>query len=246
MIVIPAIDLKNGKCVRLRQGRFDDVTVFDHDPATQAVMWEDAGAARIHVVDLDGSTAGSPMNRDAILKILSAVRVPIQLGGGIRDRATVDEYLHMGVSMVVLGTLAAKNRALTSTLLEDYPERIAIGVDARDGMVAVEGWTDITQVRTVDLAQCYASLKPAYFIYTDIRRDGMLKGPNVDSTREFALTTPVPVILSGGVSTMADVEAVLTLEKFGVKAMIIGRALYEGTINLKDAIILTELERDAG
>ncbi len=244
MIVIPAIDLKNGECVRLRQGRFDDVTVFERDPAAQALKWQNAGAARIHVVDLDGSTAGSPRNREAIKSILDAVRVPIQLGGGIRDRATVETYLSMGVNMVVLGTLAASDRKLTSKLLASYPERIIIGVDAQDGMVAVNGWTHVTEIRATDLAKYYADLRPAYFVYTDIRRDGMMQGPNFHSTREFALSTPIPVILSGGVSTMADVEAVGQLEGCGVSGMIIGRALYDGKINLKEAIKLAERKRN--
>uniref|UniRef100_A0A7C4EU09 1-(5-phosphoribosyl)-5-[(5-phosphoribosylamino)methylideneamino] imidazole-4-carboxamide isomerase n=1 Tax=Desulfomonile tiedjei TaxID=2358 RepID=A0A7C4EU09_9BACT len=246
MIIIPAIDLKNGKCVRLRQGRFDEVTVFHHDPVAQARSWEDAGAARIHVVDLDGSTAGSPVNRAVIEQIVSSVRVPVQLGGGIRDRAAVDAYLDMGVSIVVLGTTAVKDRALTSELLKVYPGKIALGVDARDGRVAIDGWTKVTEQTAIDLANAYASLGPAYFIYTDIQRDGMMKGPNVRSTREFAMSVSAPVILSGGVSTMTDVEAVLGLDRCGVVGMIIGRALYDGAINLREAIRLAEQRTNAG
>jgi len=246
MIVIPAIDLKSGKCVRLRQGRFDDVTFFNDDPAAQARMWEDYGAARIHVVDLDGSAAGSPVNRHVVERIVSTVRVPVQLGGGIRDRDTVDAYLQAGVSTVVLGTVAARDKELTSELLQVYPHEIAIGIDARDGRVAVDGWTHITEVEAAALGKSYAALRPAYFIYTDIKRDGMMKGPNLDSTREFALSTSIPVILSGGVSTMADVNAVVGLEDFGVVGMIIGRALYDGNLNLREAIKLAERKRNAG
>lgn len=246
MIIIPAIDLKNGKCVRLRQGRFDEVTVFHDDPAAQARSWEDAGAARIHVVDLDGSTAGSPINRVTIERIVSSVRVPVQLGGGIRDRAVVDAYLEMGVSVVVLGTMAVKERSLTSELLNAYPGKIAIGVDARDGKVAIDGWTTVTEATAIDLANAYAPLGPAYFIYTDIQRDGMMKGPNLRSTREFAMAVSIPVILSGGVSSMADVEAVLGLDHCGVVGMIIGRALYDGAINLREAIKLAEQRTNAG
>lgn len=246
MIVIPAIDLKNGKCVRLRQGRFEDVTVFHNDPAAQARMWEDAGAARIHIVDLEGSKIGSPLNRNAIERIVSSVCVPLQLGGGIRDRATVDVYLQMGVSTVVLGTVAADNKALTSQLVEAYPGKVAIGIDAKDGWVAINGWTTITKIKSTDLANFYGPLQPYCFIYTDIKRDGMMKGPNLPSTRDFALSTDVPVILSGGVSTMEDVEAVLGLDDCGVVGMIIGRALYDGAVNLKEAIKLAGRKRNAG
>ncbi len=245
MIIIPAIDLKNGKCVRLRQGRFDEVTVFHHDPAAQARSWEDAGATRIHVVDLDGSTAGSPINRSTIERIVSSVCVPVQLGGGIRDRSSVHAYLEMGVSTVVLGTMAVKDRALTSELLKAYPTKLAIGVDARDGRVAIDGWTTVTDATAIELARAYASLEPAYFIYTDIQRDGMMRGPNLTSTREFAMGVTAPVILSGGVSTMRDVEAVLGLDHFGVVGMIIGRALYDGAIDLREAIRLAEKRKNA-
>lgn len=238
MIIIPAIDLKEGKCVRLRQGRMDSSTVFHTDPAAQARQWEEMGASRIHVVDLDGSVAGKPSNLPSVERIVSNVRVPVQLGGGIRDEATIRMFLDVGVSLVILGTIAAKDPSRVRGLIEAFPGRVAVGVDARGGMVAVEGWTESTGVRATDLAQQYASSPPVYFIYTDIERDGMMRGPNIDATRDFAKGTSVPVILSGGVTSKEDVEAILPLAADGVAGVIIGRALYEGNINLTEVLEL--------
>jgi phosphoribosylformimino-5-aminoimidazole carboxamide ribotide isomerase len=245
MIVIPAIDLKDGQCVRLRQGRFDAVTVFNPDPSSQARVWEDAGAARIHVVDLDGSASGSPVNRHAIERIVACVSVPVQLGGGIRDRAGVKGYLDLGIDTVILGTLAAKNIGTATEIVEEYPGKIAVGIDAKNGWVAVEGWQETTTLKATQLAASFSRVKPSHFIYTDIEKDGMMQGPNIESTREFALSTPVPVILSGGVSSLEDVRAVLGLDESGVAGMIIGRALYDGSLDLRAAITLAERERNA-
>lgn len=240
MIIIPAIDLKEGKCVRLRQGRMESSTVFNEDPAAQARMWEDSGASRIHVVDLDGSVGGTPRNFSQIQQIVRAVRVPVQLGGGIRNAETIRMYLDTGIDTVILGTIAAKDPDGVVELMRQFPGRIAIGIDARSGQVAVQGWTESANVSAVQLAARLNAGSPAAFIYTDIDRDGMMRGPNIEATREFALGAKSPVILSGGVSTISDVERILPLEKNGVMGIIIGRALYEGKIDLNEAVRLTE------
>ncbi|MEW6533281.1 MAG: 1-(5-phosphoribosyl)-5-[(5-phosphoribosylamino)methylideneamino]imidazole-4-carboxamide isomerase [Thermodesulfobacteriota bacterium] len=244
MIVIPAIDIKDGKCVRLRQGKMDSSTIFNDDPPEQARKWEALGASRIHVVDLNGSVGGKPVNLDVVGKIAAAVPVPVQLGGGVRDRATAAVYLDMGVDRVIVGTMAAKEPEKARDLISEFPGRIAIGIDALRGWVAVQGWTESTSVKASDLAAQFDAHRPAAFIYTDIERDGMMQGPNVAATREFAESTSTPVILSGGVSALEDVRKALALEKFGIVGIIIGRALYDGKIDLKEAIALTE-KRDA-
>jgi phosphoribosylformimino-5-aminoimidazole carboxamide ribotide isomerase len=240
MIIIPAIDLKDGKCVRLRQGNMDTSTVFNEDPRAQASAWESLGAGRIHVVDLDGSVGGKPANLSQIRDIVKAVRAPVQVGGGIRNDSTIRMYLDIGVSTVILGTIAARNPELVLTYLSQFPAKVAIGIDARAGEVAVEGWTQSAHVKATDLAARFDDAGPAAFIYTDIERDGMMQGPNIEATSEFAKSTSTPVILSGGVSTLSDVEKALPLEKEGVMGIIIGRALYEGTIDLKEAVKLVE------
>lgn len=240
MIVIPAIDLKEGKCVRLRQGRMDSPTVFNEDPSAQARLWESLGAARIHVVDLDGSVDGRPKNLAQIQAIVKEVHVPVQVGGGIRSDETIRMYLDIGVDTVILGTVAARNPDLVLTYLSLFPGKVAIGIDARSGEVAVEGWTQSAHIKASDLAARFVSARPVAFIYTDIARDGMMLGPNIEATRGFARHTSSPVILSGGVSTLSDVKEILPLEKDGVIGIIIGRALYEGTIDLNEAIELTE------
>ena len=238
MIIIPAIDIKDGKCVRLRQGRMDSSTVFNENPGAQAKSWEDMGATRIHVVDLDGSMQGRPANLHRVEEIVRAVRVPVQLGGGIRNADIIRTYLDAGVNTVILGTIAARDPERVLELMDLFPGRIAIGIDARSGMVAVEGWTEPTNVTATELAAHFESARPAAFIYTDIDRDGMMRGPNVESTRDFAAHTSIPVILSGGVSSYEDLGKALPLEKDGVVGIIIGRALYEGTIDLRQAIRL--------
>lgn len=239
MIIIPAIDIKDGKCVRLRQGRMDSSTVFNEDPAAQARQWEDLGAPRIHVVDLDGSVEGRPVNQGRIRQIVESVRVPVQIGGGVRDEDTIRAYLDAGVITVIIGTLAAKAPGKVLGFIETYPGKIAIGIDARGGMVAVEGWTEATSLKASELAARFSAAGPTHYIYTDIDRDGMMLGPNVGATREFAASTAIPVILSGGVTSITDVRDALALEKDGVTGIIIGRALYEGAIDLKEAIGLT-------
>lgn len=245
MIIIPAIDLKGGKCVRLRQGQMDSSTVFNHQPALQARRWEELGASRIHVVDLDGSVGGKPLNFKRVKEIVAAVSVPIQLGGGIRDEATTRMYLDLGVSAVILGTIAAKDPDKVLELLALFPGKLAVGIDARSGVVAVEGWTESANMGASDLARHFDSAGAVSFIYTDIERDGMMRGPNIDATRDFARSVSTPVILSGGVSKRDDIEAALPLERDGVTGIIVGRALYENKIDLSDAVKLG-LKRNAG
>lgn len=240
MIIIPAIDLKEGKCVRLRQGQMESSTVFNQDPVAQALTWEQSGASRIHVVDLDGSVGGSPANLKSIKGIVQKVRVPVQLGGGIRDEDTIRMYLDLGVDMVILGTVAAKDPHRVLHYLENFPKKVAIGIDARSGFVAVQGWTESTTVKATDLAARYDAAAAGAFIYTDIEKDGMMQGPNIEATREFARSVSTPVILSGGISSMSDIEHALPLEKDGVMGIITGRALYEGKIDLVKAIELAE------
>ena len=240
MIIIPAIDLKDAKCVRLRQGKMDSSTVFNEEPSAQARQWEEMGASRIHVVDLNGSVDGRPVNLQCIQDIVKAVDVPVQLGGGIRDEQTVRSYLDIGISAVILGTVAVKAPDKVVDILEAFPGRVAIGIDARAGYVAVEGWTESTDVKASQIAARFEESRPASFIYTDIERDGMMKGPNIQATRDFASGTSVPVILSGGVSGYGDIAAALPLENDGVMGIIIGRALYEGAIDLREAIKMAE------
>ncbi len=233
--IIPAIDLKGGRCVRLRQGRMEDETVFSDNPAEVARRWQDAGASRIHLVDLDGAVGGAPVNAGAIEAIVGAVSVPTQLGGGIRTRATMDFYLRLGVRRVILGT-AALDPAALGALCAGYRGEVAVGIDARDGFVAVKGWTETASVQAVDLVRALAGLPVAAVIYTDISRDGMMQGPNVEAMAEMLAISPAPLIASGGVSRMQDVERLCGLP--GLAGMIIGRALYDGRVDLAEAVRL--------
>ncbi len=223
----------------------DSATIFNEDPVAQARIWEQTGALRIHVVDLDGSTGGRPVNLQVISRLVEAVRVPVQLGGGIRDRETVRTYLDSGLSTVILGTVAARNPEIAMELIAEFPKQVAVGIDARNGYVAVQGWTEATKFTATELAARLQAAGPAAFIYTDIEKDGMMQGPNIEATKEFAQATSIPVILSGGVSSMNDLERIRGLASCGVNGLIIGRALYEGRIDLKAAITLIETG-DAG
>ena len=233
--IIPAIDLKGGRCVRLRQGRMEDETVFSDKPAEVARRWEDAGATRIHLVDLDGAVGGAPVNARAVEAIVAAVRVPTQLGGGIRTRETMEFYRGLGVRRVILGT-AALDRAALAGLCDGFAGEVAVGVDARDGLVAVKGWTETAAVRATDLVRGLAGLPVAAVIYTDISRDGMMQGPNVEAMAAMLAISPAPLIASGGVSRPEDVERLCALK--GLAGMIIGRALYDGSIDLAAAVRL--------
>ncbi|HET7797897.1 1-(5-phosphoribosyl)-5-[(5-phosphoribosylamino)methylideneamino]imidazole-4-carboxamide isomerase [Nevskia sp.] len=237
MLLIPAIDLKNGQCVRLRQGRMDDVTVFSNDPVEVAQRWVDEGASRIHVVDLDGALKGSPINLKVIEKIAKACgNVPVQAGGGVRDEDTVQLYLNAGISYIIIGTKAVNTPHFLRDLCLEYPRHIFVGLDAKDGRVAVDGWSKLSAHGVIDMAkQCEHDGVEA-IIYTDIGRDGMMSGFNVEATRELARSVKTDIIASGGVSTIEDLHLLKSLEEDGVIGAVIGRALYEGGLQFKDCL----------
>lgn len=236
MIIIPAVDIKDGRCVRLFQGRMDDETVFSDDPAGMAEAWERDGAELIHVVDLDGAIEKSPRNMVSIRKILARVHADIQVGGGIRNEKTIRMYLDLGVKRVVIGTELIKNPQMVKDACKAFPNQIVIGIDARNGRVAIEGWTETTQIEAVDLAKQFEDCGVAAINFTDIHRDGMQTGPNIEETRRLAEAVSIPVVASGGVSTIDDIKNLIPLETAGVVGVITGRALYSGTLNLKAAI----------
>jgi phosphoribosylformimino-5-aminoimidazole carboxamide ribotide isomerase len=240
MLIIPAIDLKDGRCVRLQQGEMERETLFSDHPEEMARHWESLGGQLLHIVDLDGAVAGRPQNEAAVKHILQSVAIPLELGGGIRNLDTIERYLSLGVNRVVLGTIAHKQPALLEDACKKFPGRIVVGIDARDGMVAVEGWKETTAMRTADLVKTIGHKGVEAIIFTDIKRDGMMSGPNFESTRAMAEATRIPVIASGGVTTLDHIRELLRLESCGVGGIIIGRALYEGSINLKDALALVD------
>ncbi|MEW5736536.1 MAG: 1-(5-phosphoribosyl)-5-[(5-phosphoribosylamino)methylideneamino]imidazole-4-carboxamide isomerase [Thermodesulfobacteriota bacterium] len=239
MIVIPAVDIKGGKCVRLSQGRADRETVYGDDPSAMAERFQALGAQRIHVVDLDGAFEKGVKNASAISRILSKVSVPIQVGGGIRDRGALDRWLDLGVDRVIVGTEAVRNPAWVKKAMEDHPGRVILGIDAKNGLVAVEGWTETTKLSAIELARSYEGLPVAAINFTDIARDGMQTGPNIEQTRRLAESTRIPVVASGGVSTIADVHNLMKIEDAGVVGFITGRAIYAGTLDLAEAIAVT-------
>ena len=239
MIVIPAIDLKEGRCVRLEQGLMERDTVFNDNPAAQALEWQRQGAELLHIVDLDGAFAGEPKNRAAIEAIVNAIDIPTQLGGGIRDLATVEAYLSLGLSRVILGTAAQRNPELVKEACKKFPGRIVVGIDAKNGMVAVQGWAEVTGITAVELARKFEGYGVAAIIYTDIARDGMLQGPNLEATKALAESISIPVIASGGVSTLKDIENLMAIEASGITGVITGKAVYTGAIKLAEAVALT-------
>ena len=240
MIVIPAIDLKEGKCVRLEQGLMEKDTVFCDNPADQAREWERQGAELLHIVDLDGAFAGEPKNRASIEAIVKAIAIPTQLGGGIRDIRTIEAYLSLGIGRVILGTAAQRNPELVEEACRLFPGRIVVGIDAKNGMVAVQGWAEVTGVTAVDLAKRFEGYGVAAIIYTDIARDGMMQGPNIEATRALAEAISIPVIASGGVSSLKDIENLMAIEASGIAGAITGKAVYTGAINLAEAVALTK------
>ncbi len=240
MIVIPAIDLKEGNCVRLEQGEMNRDTVFSDNPAEQALKWQEAGAELLHLVDLDGAFAGVPKNKDAIEAIIKAIDIPAQLGGGIRDIATIEAYLSLGLSRVIIGTAAQRNPELVIEACQKFPGQIVVGIDAKNGMVAVQGWAELTDISAVDLARKFEDCGVAAIIYTDISRDGMMGGPNLEATKALAEAISIPVIASGGVSSLKDIENLMAIEASGVTGAITGKAIYTGAINLREAIDLTK------
>lgn len=240
MLIIPAIDLKAGKCVRLLQGRKEDETVFSNDPAAVARRWASEGAELLHVVDLDGAFEKKPCNMDSVQKIVAAVPIPVQVGGGIRDAETIERYLDLGVSRVILGTEAIRNPQLVDAACREFPGKIVVGIDARNGMVAIEGWVETTGTSAVALAQRFEDCGVAAINFTDIQRDGMQSGPNLVETRKLAESISIPVVASGGVAGIEDIRNLLALEPFGVTGVITGKALYTGGLDLAQAIALTK------
>ena len=235
MEIIPAVDLKGGKCVRLIQGQMDKETVYYDDPLDAASLWVDQGAPRLHLVDLDGAVLGSPQNLPAIERIVDKISVPVQLGGGIRNEDDISRCLEIGVERVILGTLACQDPKHVGSLADRYPLKILLGVDARDGYVAVKGWRDITGIQVLDLLASYPNIPIAGVIYTDIQRDGMLAGPNVPAIERLLSGTSFPVIASGGVTNLKDVEALARLESRGLCGAIVGKALYSGKMDYRAA-----------
>ena len=240
MILFPAIDLKDGVCVRLLKGEMGEATVFNDNPAAQALDFAAAGASWIHVVDLNGAFAGHPVNGAAVEAIRAAVDIPIQLGGGIRDMATIERWITRGVNRVILGTVALRDPDLVKAACRAWPGKVAVGIDARGGRVAVEGWAQTSDVTVVDLAKKFEDCGVAAIIYTDIDRDGVMGGPNVDATALLAKTLSTPVIASGGVSSLKDLKALKAKESYGIMGVISGRALYAGRIDLAQALRVME------
>ncbi len=241
MLLIPAIDLKEGKCVRLRQGRMDENTVFSDDPVAVAGRWVAAGARRIHLVDLDGAFAGRPRNADVIHAIVEAFpNVPIQIGGGIRDEETIQAYLNAGVEYVIIGTKAVNEPHFVRDMALEYPRRIIVGLDAKDGKVAIDGWSKLSKHDVVDMAQHFEGDGVEAIIYTDISRDGMMSGINVEATAKLARAIRIPVIASGGITNMDDIRALGAVASDGIMGAITGRAIYEGTLDFEAAERLAE------
>jgi phosphoribosylformimino-5-aminoimidazole carboxamide ribotide isomerase len=236
MEVIPAIDLLSGNCVRLYQGDYDQSEVFGKDPIAMAKQWQDQGATRLHLVDLDGAKDGEPVNLPVIAKIVEALNIPVQVGGGLRDRNRVSQLLGLGVRSAILGTIAVENPALVGELCNEFPGQIIVGIDARNGKVATKGWLETSEVEAVELAERMSKLGAAAIIYTDIHRDGTMQGPNLDALRQLAQKITIPVIASGGVSSVTDLLSLLSLESIGVTGAIVGRAIYTGDVVLKEAI----------
>jgi len=242
MIILPAIDLKEGKCVRLEQGLMDRDTVYNENPGAQARIWQEQGGELLHIVDLDGAFAGVPKNRDAIKAIIDAIDIPSELGGGIRDMQTIAAYLELGIDRVILGTVAKENPALVKEACKKYPGRIVVGIDARDGLVAVRGWADVTEKQATEMAKEMEGFGVVAIIYTDIARDGMMQGPNIEATRALAESINIPVIASGGLSTLDDIRRLMAIESSGVTGVITGKAIYSGAIDLREAVALTKGE----
>jgi len=237
MEIIPAIDLLNGKCVRLNQGNYNEVTKFNSDPVKQAQIWESQGAKRLHLVDLDGAKTGEPINDLTIKKIKRSISIPIQLGGGIRTIDRAKELLGIGIDRIILGTIAIENPELVKVLSQEYPRRVAVGIDAKEGMVATRGWLKQSEISSLELAKQLNDLELAAIISTDIATDGTLKGPNVQALREITEISINPVIASGGIGSIADLISLSDFENEGIEGIIVGRALYDGSIDFKEALL---------
>ncbi|MBF1269814.1 MAG: 1-(5-phosphoribosyl)-5-[(5-phosphoribosylamino)methylideneamino]imidazole-4-carboxamide isomerase [Neisseria sp.] len=237
MLLIPAIDLKEGRCVRLKQGLMEQATVFSDSPAEMALHWRNQGARRLHLVDLNGAFAGVPQNFPAIKEILAAEAkdISVQLGGGIRDLETIEKYLDLGLTDVIIGTAAVKNPEFVREACKEFPGQIIVGLDAKDGMVAIDGWATVTEHHVVDLAQRFEDDGVNSIIYTDIGRDGMMSGVNIEATVKLAQSVNIPIIASGGLTNLDDIRALCAVEKEGVSGAITGRAIYEGSIDFAQA-----------
>lgn len=237
MLLIPAIDLKDGRCVRLRQGDLDDATVFSEDPTAMSNLWLDRGARRLHLVDLNGAVAGKPKNEAVIRAIVNSVGadIPVQIGGGIRDLDTIERYLDFGVTYVIIGTAAVKNPGFLHDACGAFPGSIIVGLDARDGKVATDGWSKLTKHDVLDMAKKFEDYGCESIIYTDIGRDGMLTGVNIEATVRLAQHVRIPIIASGGVTDMRDIEALCAVEAEGIEGAILGRSIYEGTLDFEAA-----------
>ncbi len=236
MEVIPAIDLLDGKCVRLYQGDYERSEIFNDNPVTVARSWAEQGATRLHVVDLDGAKEGKTSNLASIEAIVAAISIPVQVGGGLRDRASIARLLDLGVQRCIVGTVAVKQPELVQELCQEFPEQIVVGIDARQGKVATKGWIETSEVLATDLAQRMTVAGAAAIIYTDIYRDGTMSGPNIDALRELATAIEIPVIASGGVSSLTDLLSLLALEPLGVTGAIVGKAIYTGDVKLIEAV----------
>ena len=244
MIILPAIDLKEGKCVRLEQGLMNRDTVYNDNPGEQARIWQEQGGELLHIVDLDGAFAGIPKNRDAIKAIVEAITIPSELGGGIRHMQTIEAYLELGIDRVILGTVAKENPKLVEEACKKYPGQIVVGIDARDGLVAVRGWADVTEKSAIEMAKEMAGFGVEAVIYTDIARDGMMQGPNIEATRKLAESIDIPVIASGGLSSLDDIRRLMAIESSGVTGVIAGKAIYSGAVDLREAVALAKGEID--
>jgi len=245
VILLPAIDLKEGRAVRLEQGDITRATIFHRDPAAQARAFQQQGFEYLHVVDLDGAFAGKPMNATAVERILETVDIPVQLGGGVRDTATVESWLEKGVARVIIGTAAVRDPPFVKQAARDYPGRVAVGLDAREGKVAVDGWAQTSQLSVLDIARRFEDIGVAAIVYTDIARDGMLQGLNLNATISLAEAISIPVIASGGLASMGDIKALLEPRAQKLAGAIAGRALYDGRLNAAEALALIRAARTA-
>jgi len=236
MLIIPAIDLKDGQCVRLRQGLMDDSTVFSDDPVAMAARWVDAGCRRLHLVDLNGAFAGEPVNGEVVTAIAAAYpQLPIQMGGGIRDLETIEHYVNAGVSYVIIGTRAVKEPVFVAEACSAFPGKVIVGLDAKNGLVATDGWAEVSDVQATDLAKRFDADGVSAIVYTDIARDGMMQGVNVEATLTMAEASSIPVIASGGITNLDDIRALSAVSHRGISGAITGRAIYEGTLDVAEA-----------
>jgi phosphoribosylformimino-5-aminoimidazole carboxamide ribotide isomerase len=236
MIVIPALDLKEGRCVRLSQGRMDQESVYSENPVQMARHWESKGAERLHLVDLNGAVTGKPFHRSLIEEITRSIRIPVEVGGGIRDLETIESYFSFGVRWVILGTAALSDRFMVEEACRRFPKKVILGIDAKRGRVAIQGWKEVTHLEAIDVAKQFERIDLSAIIFTDVERDGMGTGLNTVATKNLARSTSVPVIASGGISRLEEIEHLMKLEPDGVIGVIVGRALYTGQIDLEEAI----------